>query len=179
MVVAGIDPGLSGALAVLNEDDLCESVHMPRMGDMVDGGALARWLGDRDVELAILESANAWPGQGVAGMFKYGRSFGQVLGVLQASLIPYLLVTPAKWKRDMHLSSDKEASRRRAIELLPRAAGEGQFSLKKDEARAEAALIAWWYLHGRGSTTKEAVNTQNRVSHAEQKEPPPISERGF
>src|SRR5262245_406441 len=116
MIIAGIDPGLSGALAVLNDFGDCDTIHVPRMGDLIDGGAVARWLGDRDVEVAVIELANAWPGQGVAGVFKYGRSYGQLLGVLQATLTPYRLVTPAKWKRDLRLSHDKEASRRRAIE---------------------------------------------------------------
>jgi len=145
LIVAGIDPGLSGALAVLSENGTLDSIHMPRMDKLVDGGYVARWLCDRDVNFAVMEQAGAFPGQGVAGMFNYGRSYGQVLGALQASLIPYSLVTASRWKNNLGLSKDKERSRRRAIELFPEFAY--QFQLKKDEARAEAALIAWWYLH--------------------------------
>lgn len=148
LIVAGIDPGLSGALAVLNEEDDCETTLMPKMEKLVDGGAIARWLGDHGVQLAIVEQAQAFPGQGVSTMFNYGRAYGQVLGVLQACLIPYRLVSPTQWKKAMKLSPDKDRSRRLAIEMLPRAAV--QFQRKMDEARAEAALIAWWYLHERG-----------------------------
>lgn len=162
LIVAGIDPGLHGALAVLNENDDCETIDMPVMGDplIVDGGFVARWLNERDVNLVVIERAAAMPSewtdkktgkirkQGAASTFRFGQTYGQLLGVLQASAFPYRIVGPAQWKRAMSLSRDKEQSRCRAIELLPRA-GE-QFQLKKNEARAEAALIAWWYLHERG-----------------------------
>jgi len=149
MICAGVDPGVAGALAVINEVGDLDTIAMPTMGDprMVDGAAVARWLGDRDVEMAIIEQAHAMPRQGVASSFNFGRTYGQLLGVLQCSLIPYRAVTPQRWKKDLHLSPDKEQSRRMAIETFPRFAE--QFVLKKDEARAEAALIAWWWLHGR------------------------------
>jgi hypothetical protein len=155
LIVAGIDPGLHGAIAVLNEAGDCDTIHMPVMGDklVIDGGAVARWLGERSPNLVVIERAQAMPEhlqkrkQGAASTFRFGQTYGQLLGVLQASAFPYRIVGAADWKRALHLSRDKELSRRRAIELLP-LAGE-QFQLKKDEARAEAALIAWWYLHGR------------------------------
>jgi crossover junction endodeoxyribonuclease RuvC len=160
VIVGGIDPGVHGALAVLNEMGDCDTIAMPIMGapkPIVDGGALARWFGDRDVEIAVIELAAAFRippkkgqkarGMGVTSTFNFGQAYGQVLGALQASLIPYVIVSPARWKGDMHLSRDKEQSRRRVIELLPRAAE--QFARKMDENRAEAALLAWWYLHGR------------------------------
>jgi crossover junction endodeoxyribonuclease RuvC len=148
VIVGGIDPGVHGALAVLNEEGDCDTIAMPIMGapkPIVDGGALVRWFGDRDVDLVVVEQAQAFPKQGVATSFRFGQTYGQALGALQASLIPYRTVSPASWKRDLHLSHDKEQSRRRAIELFPRAAP--QFARKLDEARAEAALLAWWWLY--------------------------------
>jgi crossover junction endodeoxyribonuclease RuvC len=165
MPVAGIDPGIHGALAVVDEDGECNTVCMPVMGSpkaIVDGGAVVRWLGDNGACLAMVEAAQAFPGQGVSTSFRFGQAYGQILGALQAALIPYRIVTPARWKGDLRLSRDKEQSRRRAIELLPRAAL--QFALKKDEARAEAALIAWWYLHGR--TPHEQHGKVLRKHHA-------------
>jgi hypothetical protein len=58
-------------------------------------------------------------------------------------------VSPAKWKKALGLSADKGASRRRAIELWPERAQ--WFARVKDDGRAEAALIAYWWLqHGPG-----------------------------
>jgi crossover junction endodeoxyribonuclease RuvC len=154
-IVAGIDPGLSGAVAVVNSNADCFTARMPVMGKppIVDGAALVGWLADYDVTIAVVEQAQAFPEQGVSSVFRYGMVFGQVIGVLQAALIPYRLVTPRRWKRDLNLTRDKEVSRRRAIETFPRHAA--HFALKKDEARAEAALIAWWWLAKQGKQREE------------------------
>ena len=45
-------------------------------------------------------------------------------------------------RRSLGLPSDKELSRRRAIETWPGSAG--MFARKKDDGRAEAALLALW-----------------------------------
>jgi len=154
MIVCAIDPGLSGALAVLNDTSDLETIAMPTMGEgtkrIVDGGRIARFLADHDVEFAIVELASSMAPkvrgrvQGVASSFKFGTAFGQVIGVLQSCMVPHKFVTPAKWKKEMGLSRDKSLSRRRAIELLPQAAK--QFERVKDEGRAEAALLALWWL---------------------------------
>ena len=115
MIVCGIDPGLSGALAVINDEHDCESMLMPTMGEksqkIVDGGAVARFLGEHNVEFAVVEYVSARPGQGVTGMFRFGTAYGIVIGVLQAACIPHRFVTPAKWKKEMGLSKDKTLSR--------------------------------------------------------------------
>lgn len=147
-IIVGIDPGLTGAMAVLNEAGDLETISLPTLGGqdrILDGGRIARWLGDRDVTEAIIERAQAMskPGakQGVVGMFRYGTAYGQLLGVLQASLIPYTTVPAATWKKTYRLwGGDKQDSIRRAIELFPRHAD--QFSRKADNHRAEAALLA-------------------------------------
>lgn len=174
-IVAGIDPGLDGGVAVLNEADLLETATLPTMGEgtqrILDGGALARWLVDRDVNYAVVERAQAMRKlrgsresgddesdvQGVASSFRYGVSYGQIIGVLQTLLIPYETIHPLTWKRRYGLLNDKKAgkvvakddSRRKAIELFPRSAD--LFVLKKSVHCAEAALLARYALQG-GST---------------------------
>jgi crossover junction endodeoxyribonuclease RuvC len=148
MAIGGIDVGLTGGLAVLNWNGACETRMMPVMGkdkaSIVDGGTMVRWLAERDVGICIVERAGPMPAQGLGSTFKFGTVYGQVLGALQAAMIPYKLVTPTRWKRHFGLDREKEASRRVAIERFPYAAHE--FSLVKSHGRAEAALIAlWWY----------------------------------
>lgn len=56
------------------------------------------------------------------------------------------LPTPKRTlRRALGLSPDKGASRRRAIELWP--AQSAMFARVKDDGRAEAALIGYWWLH--------------------------------
>jgi crossover junction endodeoxyribonuclease RuvC len=147
-IILGVDPGLGGALAVVNDFNDCETCLMPTMGEgkhrIIDGTAVARFIEERDVEFAIIENVHAMPKQGVSSVFKFGQVHGQVLGVLQSRGIPYRLIAPRVWKRDMSLTADKSLSRRRAIEQFPHA--QEQFSRVMDEGRAEAALLALWYI---------------------------------
>ena len=110
MIVCGIDPGLSGALAIVNNEHDCESILMPTMGEkaqkLVDGGAIARFLNENDVEFAVVELVSARPGQGVSSMFRFGAAYGVMLGVLHSLCIPHKFVSPAKWKREIAELSD-------------------------------------------------------------------------
>ena len=58
-----------------------------------------------------------------------------------------VLVEPSKWKRALHLNSDKEASRQLAIQLFPHA--HERLVLKKHHQRAEAMLIALFTANNR------------------------------
>lgn len=142
----GVDPGAQGAFALLDPTgQLVEVWDMP----MVDKEVVAPLvleivarcedLSDRHLE-AWVERAQAMPNQGVATTFRYARGYGVVLGVLGARHVPTHHLPAAVWKRAAHLSKDKDVSRRRAIELWP--AHATAFARKKDDGRAEAALIA-------------------------------------
>ena len=130
---------------------------MPVAGGIVNATLLDEWVHNWDNPLdpftepvAVIEDVHAMPKQGVASMFKFGRSLGIAEGVLAGNGCSLRYVTPTKWKRALGLNQDKGASRRRAIELWPSKAG--LFKRVKDDGRAEAALIGWWWLkHGDGA----------------------------
>jgi len=158
MIVAGIDPGLGGAIAVMNECRHCETSDMPTMGEgtqrMINAHEVARFLTERDVEFAVVEEVSAMPKQGVSSTFRFGGAYYGILCTLQVLGIPYQVVRPAAWKKAMGVPADKEVCRRKAIELLPKAAQ--QFARKKDDGRAEAALLCLWKL-GLGPAEREDV----------------------
>jgi crossover junction endodeoxyribonuclease RuvC len=143
----GIDPGLSGAIAVLEESGfLHEVADMPIMElrkgrNQVNAAALSkilkRWAASD--AMAYLEQVSAMPGQGVSSMFSFGCSYGIVQGVLAALTIPMVLVSPQSWKKRAGLQGkDKDMARTLAIRLYPAA----ELSRKKDIGRADAILIA-------------------------------------
>jgi hypothetical protein len=152
----GIDPGLSGAAAIINEDGtLVALTDLPIMRveklAWVDGNTFQTWL----IENAsftptecYIEHVNAMPKQGVTSSFHFGVGFGSLLSLIQARHIPLHLVRPAKWKRDLNLAGkDKKASLHRARRLWPTA----ELHLEKHEGRAEALLLAAWAINkGRG-----------------------------
>lgn len=142
--VIGIDPGLTGAVAVIAHGQAV--VHdMPVIGTSatatvkrsVDAHGLARILKIMPGTVWI-ERVNAFPGQGVASMFSLGHSFGVALGVAAALGYPTHLVSPAEWKRFFKLGKDKELSRALASRLYPGV----KLDRMKDHGRAEALLIA-------------------------------------
>lgn len=145
--ILAVDPGLSGAIAFLWTQDEIAAFDMPVADGNVDVAGLASLIRQHSPALAIVEKVGAMPGQGVSSMFKFGCGFGMVQGVIAALGIPLHLVTPQRWKKSFLLSSDKEASRALALRYWPQNAD--LFKRKKDEARAEACLIAR-YAHATG-----------------------------
>lgn len=151
MIFAGIDPGKTGALAILYGDNSVEFFDVPRvkLRDK-DVPAYAEWqtdwsiaLGLASVDNALIEDVAARPGQGVSSMFKFGRTLGFahaiVLGVRPRPAIKF--TTPSQWKAKLGLlNSSKSASREKAIGLYPSV--ESRLTRVKDDGRAEALLIA-------------------------------------
>ena len=144
--ILGIDPGASGAMALLDGDVLVRVADMPTI--MVKGRSriLAPGVVDLIVETKpdkiVLEDVNAMPGQGVSSMFSFGRGLGVLEGVIAALGYPLIMVRPAKWKRDAGVPADKDAARLMATRLWPDHSA--MFARKKDDGRAEAALLARW-----------------------------------
>lgn len=163
MSTAFFDPGLSGAIAIHHakpQSGAWRVWDLPLMGMgkqmILNGAALAAILRTHAVDHAVIERVHAWPGGGVAGMFRFGTTFGQILGVVQALELSYELVEPSKWKREMRLPGGEgkgEMARGRALELLPHMAAD--LSRKKDHNRAEALLIGLWWMKGQKEWDKE------------------------
>lgn len=142
MIVVGIDPGLTGAVAKLDNGELMDLLDMPVYDGRVDArGLYLRLQGWGRPYMVVIEDVHSMPGQGVASSFKFGRSVGAIEGVVGALSYPHTRLTPQRWKQKMGLiGKDKDASRGMARELHPLYAD--KFARKKDDGRAEAALIA-------------------------------------
>lgn len=140
--ILGVDPGKSGALALLDPvTRALELFDMPVTPDgLVDVYALGRWVDARShrIARALVELVGQMPGSGHA--FAFGRNYGDLRGVIGANFIPMEFVRPAKWKKAMGVTKDKATSRAKATELYPLMAS--KFLRVKDSDRAEATLIA-------------------------------------
>jgi crossover junction endodeoxyribonuclease RuvC len=154
MKIIGIDPGLSGGLAVLKNNKIEELYDMPVMPEgkknkrQLNNAQLVKILNDNinsEEEIAIVvEQVNAMPGQGVTSMFNFGQTFGAIKGICAALALPIFFVRPAKWKKHFELiNSSKDASRTKAIEMYPTISY--RLSKKKDVNKSDAILIARFY----------------------------------
>jgi crossover junction endodeoxyribonuclease RuvC len=148
-MIIGIDIGVTGGFAILSASgELIEVHEMPCLADghagrrPVNGPLLASIVFASHATRAFVEHVSARPGEGAVGAFSFGRARGVVEGVLAAAGVRCQFLTPACWKRAVGLppGRDKDASRGAAIQRWPAKAE--LFSRKKDDGRAEAALIA-------------------------------------
>lgn len=151
--ILGIDPGLSGALALYDVNATLEVVDIPTLRlktkRVIDEYALARIIDNWSSRIreVWLEQVGVRPGEGAVGAFTFGRGYGTLRGICAANFLTLVDVTPAAWKGALKVRGDKDESRLRASTLLPRHAH--LWPLKKHDGRAEAALIA---LHGSQQT---------------------------
>jgi crossover junction endodeoxyribonuclease RuvC len=150
MRVLGVDPGVSGGLAVVEIADgaapvLVECIDIPVVGtgakERVDVAAIRNFIDRHQPIRARIERAQAMPKQGASSGFKYGRAVGAIEATVALCSIPMEIIEPSAWKRFWKLpGKDKESGRQRALQLFP--AAHALLARKKDHGRAEAALIA-------------------------------------
>ena len=154
MIIIGIDPGISGAISVLENKKILEVYDTPTM---IDGKKNKRQINSAQVTniikerlnngkevIVVVEQVNAMPGQGVTSMFNFGQSFGVIKGICAALSLPIYFVRPAKWKKHFNLiKTNKDASRTKVIEVYPEISS--KLHRKKDSNRADAILIALYF----------------------------------
>ena len=154
MKIIGIDPGLSGAIAVMEDNKVLNIFDIPVMSEgkknkrQLNSALLVNLLKkniNKEEEVAVVvEQVNAMPGQGVTSMFNFGQTFGALKGICAALELPIFFVRPSKWKKHFELlNSSKDASRTKAIEMYPKLSS--QLSKKKDVNKSDAILIARFF----------------------------------
>ena len=154
MRVIGIDPGVTGALAVLDSDgvgawrvaavyDLPAIAVRTALGkvrrnlDPVAMAALLDQIGQ--VDRCTVERLSAPPGISGIAAYSLGATAATIATVLALGGVGAKLISPSVWKRSMDVPKDKNAARDFATERF----GTSEFRRRKmDHNRAEAALIA-------------------------------------
>jgi crossover junction endodeoxyribonuclease RuvC len=167
--IAAVDPGLTGALAVLFQDDEDKvyllGVHdlptaqakqgktikshllLPAFADMLKTAGPMSWAGLSDGDLPdeiVIEEVGAMPGQGVTSMFRFGYTAGAIAGVAAGLQIPVNFIRPNVWYKTASVRPGPDAGRLRANQLFPKQAT--LFARKKDHNRADAVLIGYAHL---------------------------------
>jgi crossover junction endodeoxyribonuclease RuvC len=162
MIFVGVDPGATGAIAVI-----CGATarvydvptvqvkrgrtHKTRV-DVFQLHQMCARIATLSPDIVCIEDTWGITGQSAPAAF----AFGQTCGYLEMAFIAVGMrvqrVSPQRWKADMRVTADKGTARRAAAAAFP--AHADQFKRVKDDGRAEATLIALWareqQLHGRG-----------------------------
>lgn len=155
-VCIGIDPGVSGAVAVV-ASSYSSVKNIPTLKIRVNGKSrsiidiysLKRFV---DVlaesfpgAVVYMEKVHSMPGQGVQSSFLFGEANGILHGMFAAKDFTIKFVRPQEWKANYPLLArqKKDASLLTARAIFPTV----PLPLKKDHNKAEALLIANFGLH--------------------------------
>jgi crossover junction endodeoxyribonuclease RuvC len=148
--ILGVDVGLDGAIAI-HRGSQWTIVDMPVLGlgsgkrTRREVNCAAIWallLEQMPIEHVFVEHSSAFPKQGVAGVFSFGRTAGVLQMAFVAANVPHTIVAAPVWKRmaGIPAGAGKEASRRRCLQLYPELAE--HLKLIKHHNRADAVLLA-------------------------------------
>ncbi len=154
MRIFGIDPGIAGAIAILDGNEIIDVIDLPTMSEgkknkkQLNSAHLSQYISsnvkDINKSVVVVEQVNAMPGQGVTSMFNFGQTFGAIKGISATLKLPIFFVRPSKWKKHFELiNSSKDASRTKVIEMYPSFAE--KLSKKKDVNKSDAILIARFF----------------------------------
>lgn len=151
MEVLGADPGLNGAIASWDGQQLFVIIvpvfEAAKRGKEIDWSVLASDVAITFPHAAhvFIERVHSRPGEGVSSAFKFGFNAGGLRGMFAAMGKPITYVGPAVWKKALGLSAAKDPAVALASQLFPNDAA--FFRGPKGGLRdgpAEAALIAYY-----------------------------------
>ena len=139
--ILGVDPGLSGGLAVVGTDGSADCYKMPPTEKDV-WELIWELMGRARITKAYIEKVHSMPHQGVASTFTFGMNYGLLRGFLLALEVPFEVVSPGVWQRAMGCLSkgNKNVTKARAQELYP------ALGRRITHATADALLIATYGL---------------------------------
>lgn len=102
-MIVSIDPGLTGGIANLSEEDGLWLEPMPRNESGIDAQELYRLVKEmKGAKAAYVESIYAVPSSGAHSMMVFGKTYGVVIGILTAVGIPIIEVRSQQWMKEIY-----------------------------------------------------------------------------
>jgi len=172
MKVIGIDPGLKGGIAFLEDDHLIQVVKMPttqletktkkkvkqmtvkekklhkskqavyKTKTIVDSKVVYDLITDFEPDLTIIEEPFALPTESRRSTTTIERNMGRILGIIESQRYKLESVRPHKWKGYFDIGADKEEAIAKAEELYPEVNLIPPRGRVKSDGMAEAILLA-------------------------------------
>lgn len=139
----GIDPGKTGAAALITGDGTHEVLDYPSSPSLIVD-TFRGWLLNHEISLAALEKVGARPGQGVVSMFTFGRNLGAWEGIISTFSIPFMMPTPRQWQKGIIDQKAGVDPKTRSLNTARRLFPDAELTRKKDHGRADALLLAFW-----------------------------------
>lgn len=137
-VYLGIDPGISGSAAAIDERGRVLSVCKGDVTDRDWWEFINQWSDYRADRYALLEHVHSFPKDGVASAFKFGDSYGRCRMSLVASSWAIDIQNPEKWQRMLGIKPRDKGVVVQRKPTLVRKGGESKEDFKRRlKARAQ------------------------------------------
>jgi crossover junction endodeoxyribonuclease RuvC len=156
MNILGIDPGLDGALVVLDgrtlrvlaqtlTRELCADGYVPELMD----ARVSELCSEHAVTTAVIERVSARPGEGVVSSFRFGVGWGLWRGIIAGRCSRVLEPTPQRWQRIVLRDIPGEGKARSIARAaaLPGLELVGGRRRKPHDGLADAACLALYATH--------------------------------
>lgn len=170
--IIAIDPGGDGGFAVFIDGNLQELHTIPKVKGKVDYNQLYKMWKDisEGSNMIIMEEVHSIFGTSANSNFSFGHINGFLLGIVVSCLIPYILVQPKEWQKDIWINQDKvfkpgktkktidtkSTSLLAAKRLFPNTDfRKSSKSEKFHDGLVDAGLIGKWFLMNRGRVLKD------------------------
>jgi crossover junction endodeoxyribonuclease RuvC len=150
MIILGMDPGVTGAIAYYdtNVEKVTHVCDMPtemiavagKSRPRVSAQGVRKLLWESNSSHLAIEKVGGLPGQSGSASFNFGRGVGVIIGIAAAMEFELEEIPPVTWKAKLRVPKDKVAAATRASEMVPHLAYE--WRAKSHADRAEAAMIA-------------------------------------
>lgn len=155
MFYIGIDPGISGGIAVVSDNWKVGDAEVYKMpateldlhNKLVDIKTMIHNHEESNDMFCLIENVHSMPGMGSQSVFKFGFHYGLEIMAILALQISFDKVTPQKWmksfttlkRKDLGATKWKNHLKQKAQQLYPR--------VKITLATADALLIAHYNRH--------------------------------
>lgn len=146
VIVVGVDPGKSGAMAVVRSDETLQPTLIPYTGPLCYMVNLCNMAAHRRGDIRIVvERLFARPGKlsSAKANFELGRCMGELETMLSMIGLPFQEVTPQAWQKEFGISGDKQTHIDCAKRLFPGVSLKRSERCVKDfDGFADALLMA-------------------------------------
>tara|TARA_R100000808_G_scaffold24239_1_gene55325 strand:- start:138 stop:695 length:558 start_codon:yes stop_codon:yes gene_type:complete len=169
MIYIGVDPGKSGGIAFIDDDNNLQCFRFPKdLSTLITDIKIIRKI---DKCVAKLELVHSFPNQGVKSTFSFGENYGIWQGILSSLDIKYTKVTPKKWMSHYGVLPKVKKDRKNKLkEIAQKAYPDTRITLYV----ADAILIAKYTKEkyeeskntSRSSTRNKKTTISNRTNNA-------------
>lgn len=138
ITVLGIDPGLMGGLAFLNESGIT-LIPMPTIaGKDFDIQAIKKYLVEFNPTLTVLEQQISMPGQGLSSTLQTGKGFGILLGLLAGMNMPHQVVSAKSWQHKLFTGVSAKLDTKAKSEIIAKRIFPSADFRRSDRSRVNA-----------------------------------------